>query len=107
MQWVGAVLGLSSLWVLGRAPFVGLVVYPNLVVHRTWSVSRTYARGNIAAAEAVGYEGVLGGRGGHFPLVSMAELHLRDGRRLQVPGIAGTRAGVTRRLECMGLPPMP
>lgn len=105
MPWVASVIGICSLWVLLRAPFVGLVVYPSLVVHRTWSVSHAYARDSITGANAVGYVGVLGGRaGGQLPLLSMAQLQMRDGRRIQVPELAGSRRGVARRLTALGVP---
>ena len=104
MEWAAALVGLCSLWVFARAPFVGLVVYPNLVVHRTWSVSRAYARDNIVKASPAPYEGVLAGRGGRLPLLSMAELQLQDGRRIQVPEVSGSRSAVVRRLEAFGSP---
>jgi hypothetical protein len=102
--WVAVPMGLWSLWVLGRAPSVGLVAYPHLVVHRTWSVSRTYAMDNIADASAVNYVGVLGGRGGgEFPLLTMVELRLRDGRRISVPEVSGSRRTVVKSIERLGL----
>jgi hypothetical protein len=99
--WATIVVSLSSLWVVVRAPFVGLVVYPHLVVHRTWSVSRTYGREHIVGASAVAYEGVLGGRGGRLPLLSMAELQLGDGTRVQVPEVSGSRSAVVERLKVL------
>ena len=104
MAWVTVPIGLWSLWVLGRAPFVGLLAYPDLVVHRTWSVSRTYPTESIADASAVAYVGVLGGRGGgEFPLLSMLELRLHDGRRVPVPEVCGSRRTVVKSIQRLGL----
>jgi hypothetical protein len=97
-------MGLWSLWVLGRAPFVGLVAYLSFVVHRTWSVSRTYAMENITDASAVSYAGVLGGRGGELPLLSMLELRLGGGRRIPVPEISGAKRTVITSIQRLGLP---
>jgi hypothetical protein len=102
--WLAVAIGLWSLWVLARAPFVGLVTYPNLVVHRTWSVSRTYAKENIEDASSVNYAGVLGGRGGELPLLTMLEIRLRDGRRIPVPEISGSKRTVVRSIERLRLP---
>lgn len=101
--WLAVALGLWSLWVLARASFVGLVAYPDLIVHRTWSVSRTYAMKNISDAMAVNYVGVLGGRGGELPFVTMLELRLRDGRRVSVPEVSGSKRTVIRSIERLGL----
>jgi hypothetical protein len=104
VEWTAVAIGLWSLWVLGRAPFVGLVASPNLVVHRTWSGSRTYASDSIVEASVVGYVGVLGGRGGSLPLLSMVELRLRDGRRIEVPEVSGSMRTVNKAIERLALP---
>lgn len=103
--WVEVGVGVWALWVLGRAPFVGLVAYANLVVHRTWSGARTYGKDSTAQASVVEYMGVLSGRGGGpLPLLSMVELRLRDGRRVSVPEASGSTRTVVKALERLALP---
>jgi hypothetical protein len=104
-MWADVAVGLWALWVLGRAPYVGLVAYADLVVHGTWSGSRRYAKDSIVEASVVEYMGVLSGRGGGpLPLLSMVELRLRDGRRISVPEISGTTRTVVNALERLALP---
>ena len=84
-RWAAAAIGVWSLWVLGRAPFVGLVVSPTFVVHRTWSGSRTYARDSIVEASEVEYVGVLGGRGGSLPCYAWSNCGCKRGDASRCP----------------------
>jgi hypothetical protein len=102
--WAADALGVWALWILCRAPFVGIVTSASLVVHRTWSGSRAYARDSIVDAAVVEYVGVLSGRGSWLPLLSMVELHLRDGRRIAVPEVSGSTKTVVTALERLALP---
>ncbi|HET7899630.1 MAG TPA: hypothetical protein VFL59_00480 [Candidatus Nanopelagicales bacterium] len=103
-EWAAVAIGVWALWMLGRARFVGLVTSASLVVHRTWSGSRAYARDSIVDATAVEYVGVLSGRGSQLPLLRMVELRLRDGRRIAVPEVSGSAKTVVNALERLALP---
>lgn len=98
MFWVGATVLVA---LLVRAPFVGLVIRDDRVIHRTWVRSRSWSKSDITRVGPASYSGILnrGSRSGRFRMVVIT---VRDGsttRAFEVPEVSGGRRKMEDRLK--------